>query len=106
MLPRFVRKYAPTLYFPEGAWGEGNPRRNHHFGPAGDRAIRRLIPEEKCSETGTVGGVCFITRASHLFGHRQELLEGKDASHAQSYGKTERMLDDDDNRTHSNSDKA
>ena len=51
MLPRFVRKYAPTLYFSEGAWGGGNPRHNHHFGPAGDRAIRRLIPEEKCSET-------------------------------------------------------
>ena len=53
-----------------------------------------------------MGGVCFITRASHLFGHRQELLEDKNASHAQSYGKAERMLDDDDNRTHSNSDKA
>ena len=53
-----------------------------------------------------MGGVCFITRASHLFGRRQELLEGKNASHAQSYGKTERMLDDDDNRTQRNSYKA
>ena len=85
---------------PEGAWGKRNPRRN------GDGATRRLIPEEERSETGAVGGVCFITRASHLFGHLQELLEGKNASHAQSYGKTERMLDDDGNPTHSNSDKS